>query len=122
MQFRSILQHSWATAVETVGTFTREALKSSRGNKKWLRFFALMGGAIALREGLPPVPQTPISREHLISELKKHAVELDAVDRLQSYNHALRVMDQNTENAHYFLIQLEPGAQVVTTRGLEKRN
>jgi len=31
MQIRSQLQHAWATAVETVGTFLRQALKSSVG-------------------------------------------------------------------------------------------
>src|SRR5690348_9890038 len=29
VQIRSQLQHAWATAVETVGTFIRQALKSS---------------------------------------------------------------------------------------------
>ena len=31
LQIRSNLQHIWATAVETVGTFTQQALKSSQG-------------------------------------------------------------------------------------------
>jgi len=31
IQFRSALQHAWATAVEVVGTHTSQALKSSRG-------------------------------------------------------------------------------------------
>jgi ppGpp synthetase/RelA/SpoT-type nucleotidyltranferase len=31
IQIRSALQHAWATAVETVGTFTQQALKSSIG-------------------------------------------------------------------------------------------
>lgn len=38
VQLRSALQHAWATAVEIVGTFTRQALKSSRGEADWLRF------------------------------------------------------------------------------------
>jgi len=47
LQIRSRLQHAWATAVETVGTFTQQALKSSQGGSDWLRFFALMSSAIA---------------------------------------------------------------------------
>lgn len=120
MQVRSVLQHAWATAVETVGTFTREALKSSRGNKKWLRFFTLMGSSIALREKLPTGPNTPHSHGHIAKELKKYADELDAVGRMESYRTALQVMDENTENAHYFLIQLQPSAQLVVTRGFKK--
>jgi ppGpp synthetase/RelA/SpoT-type nucleotidyltranferase len=36
MQLRTNLQHAWATAVETVGTFTNQALKSSQGKKHGL--------------------------------------------------------------------------------------
>jgi putative GTP pyrophosphokinase len=39
MQIRSQLQHAWATAVETVGTFLKQALKSSKKEEGWLRFF-----------------------------------------------------------------------------------
>ena len=34
LQIRSQIQHSWATAVEVVGTFSRENLKASKGNKR----------------------------------------------------------------------------------------
>ena len=50
MQIRSRYQHAWATAVETVGIFVGQALKTSMGDDRWLRFFALMGSAIAIRE------------------------------------------------------------------------
>jgi hypothetical protein len=53
MQLRSQYQHAWATAVETAGTFTGQALKSSAGPDEWLRFFTLMGSVIALREPRP---------------------------------------------------------------------
>lgn len=60
MQLRSSLQHAWATAVETVGTMLKQSLKSSQGEEKWLRFFALMGSAIARREKQDAlVPNTP---------------------------------------------------------------
>ena len=39
------LQHAWATAVETVGTFKGQFLKSGLGDMEWLRFFALTGSA-----------------------------------------------------------------------------
>jgi hypothetical protein len=34
MQLRSQYQHAWATAVETVGTFIGQALKSSIGPER----------------------------------------------------------------------------------------
>lgn len=59
VQVRTQMQHAWATAVEAVGIFTKQALKSNQGNEDWLRFFALMGTAIAAIEGTPSVPGTP---------------------------------------------------------------
>jgi hypothetical protein len=67
MQLRSRLQHAWATAVETVGTFLRQALKSSQGEGAWLKFFALMGSALARREHTPLVPGTPGAEAVLVS-------------------------------------------------------
>ena len=69
IQFRSRLQHQWATAVETVGAFTGNDLKSGRGDPDWLRFFALMSTAIARREDKPTVPKTPTDSGELSQEL-----------------------------------------------------
>ena len=71
IQIRSLLQHQWATAVETVGTFTRNELKSNVGNAIWLRFFALMSTVIAQREGMPGIPNTPTSRSKLLTEIRE---------------------------------------------------
>ncbi len=81
IQLRSQLQHAWATAVETVSTFTDQALKSGLGDERWKRFFALMGSLIALREGCPVVPNTPTEKKKLIIEVKKlfRALQVEAV-------------------------------------------
>jgi hypothetical protein len=39
IQLRSRLQHAWATTVETVDTFTRQAIKTGGGKAEWRRFF-----------------------------------------------------------------------------------
>ena len=65
IQLRSRMQHVWATAVETVGTFSGQALKSSVGDERWLRLFALMGSEMAFAEGCPPVPGMPKTRQAL---------------------------------------------------------
>jgi hypothetical protein len=83
IQIRSRYQHAWATAVETVGTFVDQALKSSAGEEDWLRFFALMGSVIAMREKAPLVPKTPQRRSALIAELEDYAHRLDVVKRLE---------------------------------------
>ena len=85
IQIRSDLQHLWATAVETASTFQRQSLKSSSGDKQWLRFFVLAGSAFALRERTTPVPNTPTDRRILIKELRALANELQVEAKLETY-------------------------------------
>ncbi len=104
MQFRSARQHAWATAVETIGIFIQQALKSSQGEADWLRFFALMGTAIANRENCPPVFGTPTDTRELRDELRYYAETLAVVDRLRSY---VDVIGQPTKNTYYVLVKLD---------------
>lgn len=115
LQLRSQLQHAWATAVETVGTFTEQALKSSMGEEDWLRFFALMSSAIALREGTPQVPDTPTDPELLIEELRELAVELQVVDRLGAYGAAMQHVEKQLKpgKKHTFLMELDLDERVL---------
>jgi hypothetical protein len=77
IQLRSRWQHAWATALETIDTFTNEALKSGLGSDSWKRFFALMSTAIAMEEKRPLVPGTPTSMGELKTELKALCQELN---------------------------------------------
>lgn len=118
MQFRTRLQHAWATAVETVGTFIEQALKASRGEKEWLRFFALAGSVFAIREGTPLIPETPTNEAELIGELRHYVQELDVEARLHAYGAALRTLeDPSARRARYFLLELDPGARRVSVTG-----
>ena len=120
IQLRSAIQHSWATAVETVGTFTSHALKSSIGPDRWLRFFALMGSTFAIQEGTHTVPGTPDDRDELLQELKEISAELDVVNRLATYGQALtRFNADSANNADYFLIQLDPLGQRTFVQGFK---
>ena len=109
IQLRSRLQHAWATAVETVGTFSDQALKSSQGDEGWLRFFALMASEIAFTEECPLVPDTAGSRDLLRRELAVAAGALDAVARLERYRRTLKVLEGHVRNGHaeYFHIVAE---------------
>jgi hypothetical protein len=118
MQIRSPLQHAWATAVETVGTFIKQALKSSQGEEEWLRFFALMGTAIAHRERTAAVSDTPTKKVELKRSLQKYATKLDVERRLRTYGAALQTLEQpSAQNAHYYLLRLDPALNQVTVTG-----
>ncbi len=84
--------------------FSKEYLKSSQGDPRWLRFFALMGSAIALRENAPPVPETPTSRVPLLTELKDIAQQLNARKRLLAYGEALSLVEP--KDGSFFLMRL----------------
>jgi ppGpp synthetase/RelA/SpoT-type nucleotidyltranferase len=115
MQLRSSLQHAWATAVETVGTFVQQALKSSQGEEDWLRFFALMGTAIAFKENSVAVPNTPTDRKQLHAELNRYAINLDVKARLRAYQSALKALEPSTTgNSYYFLLELNSKESTVT--------
>lgn len=117
MQFRSPLMHAWATAVETVGTFIQQALKSSQGEEEWLRFFSLMGSAIALREHTQLVPNTPIEKNELKKELRDYIKRLNVHHRLNTFGAALETLGQPTDpKAYYYLLELNPTANSVTVR------
>ena len=94
IQFRSQLQHCWATAVETTDIFYREGLKSHRGSPEWRRFFALMGEAIALQEGTKHVPRTPRDRNELVSELRALSNQLNVQTQLNAFQTTLNVVGE----------------------------
>jgi hypothetical protein len=117
VQIRSALQHAWATAVETVGTFSSQALKSSQGSEDWLRFFTLMGSEIARRERTPWVPGAPSTANKLKQEIKQLANHLEVRRHLHAYRSALREIEEMGSNAHFFLLQLDPIESELLIRG-----
>ena len=102
IQLRSKYQHAWATAVETVSTFTGQALKSKIGSDDWKRFFALASSAFALLERRPIVPNTPNNPEELLRELRGYTEQITFVEGLQKAAESIE-----NENGHIFLLQLD---------------
>jgi hypothetical protein len=112
IQVRTLIQHAWATAVETVGTFIRQSLKSSQGEAEWLRFFALMSSAMAITEGKPIVPGTPEGFKDLRTEITRLSVSLDVEGHLTTFRDSIQVLggDKRISNAHYYLLELDASA------------
>lgn len=104
IQLRSRLQHQWATAVETVGTFIGDELKSGHGDKTWLRFFQLMSTAIAMRENYPIVPNTPVNPYDLISEILKCDEEAGIFERLNAIQNLSDFLHSTPSLRHFSLV------------------
>lgn len=89
VQIRTRLQHTWATAVEAVGTFRQENMKAGRGNLDWLRLFELMAAEIALVERCPEPPGVP-SRGERVKEIRELDAKLGAISMLESMRQAVK--------------------------------
>lgn len=121
VQLRSALQHAWATAVETMGTFLRQALKSSEGSTEWLRFFALVSSAFAAREGHGVVPCTPDDYQVLLQEIRSQEDRLKVGDRLAAFGEALRTLEEaGIRDSQYYLMVLKPAEETLDIWGYRK--
>lgn len=57
IQLRTQMQHAWATAVEAVSVFTKQALKWKGGTPEWQEFFRLVSKGIAIIENCDPASE-----------------------------------------------------------------
>lgn len=115
VQLRSNLQHAWATAVETVSTFTGQQLKANVGEDTWKRFFALMSSALAVRERRPTVPGTPSDPREIVRELRdvNRTLKVDAV--LGAYQSVVQFSGRDdVPDARFYLIVLDAEKKSVT--------
>ena len=89
IQFRTHLQHVWATALETMGLFTKQALKAGQGEEYVKRFFVLVSSLFALKEGYPVIPGTLADEKELISEIEQINNDHHLVEMLRAIRVAL---------------------------------
>jgi ppGpp synthetase/RelA/SpoT-type nucleotidyltranferase len=82
VQYRSLIQHAWATAVEIVDAFKSEELKIGRGSKDWEHYFKLVSAEFAYLEGVDS--RTEIVKRKALKELAECQEKLNALDFLKA--------------------------------------
>lgn len=108
IQFRTHLQHIWATAVETMGIFMNEDLKSGYGSKDVKRFFVLVSSLFAIMENQPIVPGTSNQTKDLVRELKEIDARNSFLDFLSGINVATHFQKSKfAKNTSYFILRLD---------------
>jgi ppGpp synthetase/RelA/SpoT-type nucleotidyltranferase len=110
IQIRSKLQHLWATAIETVDLFTRQAIKSNEGQKEWMDFFKLVSSAFAKMENCPLVPDTPEDEKQLYIEIKKREKELNVIKIMRGWADAVKIfreVSKKSPKLQFFLLELD---------------
>lgn len=104
VQLRTKLQHAWATAVETMGTFLGQTLKARQGGAHWLRFFELTSSAFAYLEGEARVPGWEgLTYEETCLAVRQAELQLGVIDKLQGFSIAIKqISGDNEYSRKYF--------------------
>lgn len=122
IQLRSRLQHAFATAVETVTTFTKQPLKFGAGPDEWRRFFSLVGSAFALKEGTTLVKDTPTEKSALIGELRHLTNALYVYRRLGGWTKAMtKLKSRNIRGFNWLLLVLNLENNTIRVTGFADR-
>jgi len=122
IQIRTRLQHAWATAVETMGTFLNHALKSSEGPDEWLGFFSLAGSAIAHLEGCTPVPgYESLDKISTFKKVLQACETLDIEDRLDAFSVAAESIHKDHQAGNYHLVTLDLDKKLVYINSYGRR-
>lgn len=105
LQIRSIVQHSWATAVEVVGTFSGQALKASQGHEKWLTFFKLASQAF---EDIENRRLSSNADSQKRKSLIEHIDQLGVLAKLRAFAVSTKHLSRRRKNnGEYFLLILD---------------
>jgi ppGpp synthetase/RelA/SpoT-type nucleotidyltranferase len=106
LQLRSQVQHAWATAVEVVDIFTRQALKVSHGHSIWHNFFRYVCAEFARLERAPV--DTNLSTINTLQEVKRIETELSVANKLRAFAVTTRHIEKQAEKGfQYYIMQLD---------------
>ncbi|NMG37022.1 (p)ppGpp synthetase [Azoarcus sp. TTM-91] len=123
IQLRTRTQHSWATAVETVGAVIGQALKSSEGERSWLSYFQNASIALQYLEQPKAVATDSASRGNVARTLSELGKTLQVTKKLSAYRTALKATEKlDVNKAGYFLLVLLPDEPELQIFAFSKRN
>jgi putative GTP pyrophosphokinase len=122
LQIRTKLQHAWATAVETIGTFLDQALKSSEGPQEWLDYFKLVGAAFSLLEKSPVAEDfVQIPANEIFSLVNKRTEELEVKRKLSAFAVAANAIETRQSQGNYHLVVLNAESKTVEIRSFGQK-
>lgn len=105
LQIRTKIQHSWATAVEIMESFTKEPLKSSKGPQEWLEFFSITSSAFALLEGQPVCSEHELlTREQIFKKVKRMEAHLKVRDIMKTLPLVVTQIRAQPQASQYHLV------------------
>ncbi|MDD8060201.1 RelA/SpoT domain-containing protein [Shewanella metallivivens] len=123
LQIRTQIQHSWATAVETMGTFLNHSLKSSEGPEEWLKFFSLASSAFAVLESTPRIDEyQKLTDEETFKLLLEKEKELNVINKLSGFRVVAKHISNDRKNGKYHLIILDLDTKMANIKSFEAKH
>lgn len=105
IQLRTKIQHVWATAVETVGVFLKQSLKTRQGDEGWLNFFAIMSSAFAYIENTPPINRfSHLSLIETCIEIAKQEKKLRILDQIKDFSYVVDTIGDTKGHSYHLII------------------
>lgn len=123
IQFRTKLQHIWATAVEMMGIFTKSKLKASIGNEDILRFFVLVSSLFAKLEGTSICPNTVEDDGEIIKEIREIDNKMNLISRISALSVAINHTNATKElkGKGYYVLILNYKEKMLRVRGFSTK-
>ena len=111
VQLRTKIHHAWATAVEVIGTYLRQPLKQSFGDKELLELFKEISKAFILLEN----NEVDIG---FFRKTSQRVSELKLRDKLKGFSVVTQISskDKKQEKGKYYLISLNFKDKTLTVR------
>jgi ppGpp synthetase/RelA/SpoT-type nucleotidyltranferase len=123
IQVRSKLQHYWATAIETVSLFTKQALKSNEGERDWKEFFKLISSVFANMEQSPIIPKTPKNESELFNQIKNLSDKLKVIQKIQTWARLVKIFEnfgREHQKSYFYLLDLNIDTKELFISSFEK--
>lgn len=109
IQFRSHMQHAWATAVEMIKIFLGEDIKSGQSSDDIKRFMILVSSLFAIYEKRPRVPNTSVNSQEIFKEIIELDKKNNYLEKLNGLKAAIKAHDEleNHQNATCVILVLD---------------
>ncbi len=122
-QIRTRYQHYWATAVETMGAYLKQSLKSSQGDERFLRHFAELGDLFAFYEGQPRYDGRTRIRDQA-RKIMNDSRLLQVQEKLMAFSHATHFiengLDAEAADADFYLVITDVKREIVRVQPISK--
>ena len=118
LQIRTMLEHVWATSVESIDVLRGTAMKNGEDGAAWTEFFQLFSSLCALVERKPALSMHDgMDSISLMSRIEKLEQSDKIISKIQNYAKTHKVQNELSKypNAYYVQIERkEDGVTIIT--------